>query len=230
MSAGESGSPVLLLHGGGIDSARLSWGGVIGPLAESGHLVVAPDLPGYGESDRSDIPYNTVFYVDFVAKLLDTLGLNCPSLVGLSMGGAIALGVTLAWPDWVNHLVLVDSYGLQRRVSLHLVSWLSVKLPGVMESTWAMVRGSKAMARWSMSNLFHEPRAIPAALVDEVYAEARKPYAGRAFTRYQRDEVFINGLRTVSIDRLGEIKSRRCWCTGARMRPYPWNAPNRPST
>ena len=207
LSAGEGGSVVLLLHGGGIDSATLSWGDVILPLAESGHLVVAPDLPGYGESDRPDIAYTTVFYIDFVSKLLDTLSLQRPNLMGLSMGGGIALGLALSWPDWVNRLVLVDSYGLQRKVSMHFVSWLSVKTPGVMESTWALVRSSRGMARWSLSNIFHNPKAVSPALIDAIYDEARKPFAGRAFTRYQRDEVSVNGLRTVYLDRMGELKA-----------------------
>ena len=207
LSAGEGGSVVLLLHGGGIDSATLSWGDAILPLAESGHLVVAPDLPGYGESDRPDIAYTTVFYIDFVSKLLDTLSLQRPNLMGLSMGGGIALGLALSWPDWVNRLVLVDSYGLQRKVSMHFVSWLSVKTPGVMESTWALVRSSRGMARWSLSNIFHNPKAVSPALIDAIYDEARKPFAGRAFTRYQRDEVSVNGLRTVYLDRMGELKA-----------------------
>ena len=206
-NAGETGSTVLLLHGAGTDSARLSWGDVMGPLAESGHRVVAPDLPGYGDSERPDIAYNTSFFIDFVGQLITTLELERPSLMGLSMGGAIALGITLRWPERVNRLVLVDSYGLQRKVAMQFISWLSVITPGVMESTWAMVRSSRSMARWSMTNIFHDPKAISDALLDEILVEAKKPYAGRAFTRHQRDDVFANGLRTVYLDRLGEIKT-----------------------
>lgn len=206
-NAGETGSTVLLLHGAGTDSARLSWGDVMGPLAESGHRVVAPDLPGYGDSERPDIAYNTPFFIDFVGQLITTLGLERPSLMGLSMGGAIALGITLRWPERVNRLVLVDSYGLQRKVAMQFISWLSVITPGVMESTWAMVRSSRSMARWSMTNIFHDPKAISDVLLDEILVEAKKPYAGRAFTRHQRDDVFANGLRTVYLDRLGEIKT-----------------------
>jgi pimeloyl-ACP methyl ester carboxylesterase len=58
-----------------------------------------------------------------------------------------------------------------------------------------------------MTNIFHDPKAISDPLLDELLAESRKPYAGRAFTRIQRDEIFTNGLRTVYLDRLGEIKA-----------------------
>jgi pimeloyl-ACP methyl ester carboxylesterase len=60
LAAGESGSAVLLLHGGGLDFAALSWEEVIGPLSEK-HRVFAPDLPGYGQSDKPAIQY-TVDY------------------------------------------------------------------------------------------------------------------------------------------------------------------------
>ncbi|MCT2582145.1 alpha/beta fold hydrolase [Actinophytocola gossypii] len=47
---------VLLLHGGGTDSASLSWGGVGPRLAAAGYSVVAPDHPGYGHSPADLIP------------------------------------------------------------------------------------------------------------------------------------------------------------------------------
>jgi len=49
LTAGE-GPPVLLLHGGIVDSASLSWGEVVEPLAAD-FEVYALDLPGYGGSD-----------------------------------------------------------------------------------------------------------------------------------------------------------------------------------
>jgi len=204
--AGEAGSPVVLLHGGGTDSAALSWGGLIEPLAAE-HQVWAPDLPGYGESDRPDIAYTTEFYLDFVQALLEAFGLARASLVGLSMGGALALGTALDTPQRVARLALVDSYGLQRTVSSHRLSYVMVKLPGLMEFTWRLTARSRDMAQAGLANVFNDPLTAPAALIDEVFAEAGKPLAGRAFTRYQRSQMTWSGLRTVYLDRLGEIKA-----------------------
>lgn len=197
----------MLLHGAGADSARLSWGEVIAPLAESGHRVFAPDLPGYGESDRPDMAYNTGFYVNFVESLLDMLGLEQTSLMGLSMGGAITIGSALKFPNRIQRLALIDSYGIQRKVSAHFISWLMVITPGVMESTWALERRYPSMARWAASSIFYDPKDISEGLMDELFTEAQKPYAGRAFTRYQRDEVYWNGLKTVYLERLHEIQA-----------------------
>ena len=111
LKAGEGDVPVLLLHGGGYDSASLSYKHGIGPISEH-HRVFAPDWPGYGESDKPEMQYSTEYYVDFLGRLMDALGLETASLVGISMGGAIALGFSLRSPQRVDKLVLVDSYGL----------------------------------------------------------------------------------------------------------------------
>ncbi len=209
LTAGENGDCLLLLHGGGADSATLSWGDVILPLAEAGYRVFAPDLPGYGLSDRPNIACNTDALLGFVNAFIDAVGIDHPlSLMGLSMGGGISLSLTLANPKMVRRLILVDSYGLQRKVAMHFLSWLVVKLPFMMESSWVMMRNNRSMARYAMRGVFHDVNLISDPLMDELMAEAKRPHAGRAFTRYQRNEVFINGLRTVYIDQLHEIKAQ----------------------
>src|SRR5581483_1777528 len=80
LTAGENGSPVVLLHGAGLDSATLSWGEVIGPLAVH-HRLFAPDLPGYGRSSRPATQYTIDFYVTVVKQVLDRLHLDKVSLV-----------------------------------------------------------------------------------------------------------------------------------------------------
>jgi len=115
LTAGEvNNAPVLLLHGGGYDSAPLSYGKSIGPISER-HRVFVPDWPGYGQSDKPKAEYSTEYYVGFLGRLMDALGLDRASLVGISMGGAISLGFGLRSPDRVERLVLVDSHGLGGR-------------------------------------------------------------------------------------------------------------------
>ncbi len=207
LQAGERGSPVVMLHGGGMDSARLSWGDLTGPVAESGHSVYAPDLPGYGLSSRPEVAFSTEFYITFVAELLDALGLHHAALAGLSMGGAVALGFTLRFPSIVDKLVLIDAYGLQRTAAMHKLSYLLVQTPGIMESSWAIMRRNPSAARAAAANLFHDPRALRSSLMEVMLAEAKQPRAGRAWTSYQRSEIRWNGLKSVYMDRLGEIRA-----------------------
>ena len=93
--AGETGSPVVLLHGGGVDSASLSWGLTLGPLAEN-HRVIAPDLPGYGQSDKPEVHYSTNFYIDFLVHWLDAMQFQKVSLIGLSLNCDFALPVNFS--------------------------------------------------------------------------------------------------------------------------------------
>ena len=204
--AGSKGSIVVLLHGGGTDSAHLSWGKLIAPLAASGHRVFAPDMPGYGGSERPDIPSTTAFYLDFLKAFLDELKLDKVTLMGLSMGGGIALGFTLENPKRVEKLVLVDSYGIQRKVAMHFLSWLMVKIPGIMQVSMNWMKSSRSAIRWSMGSIMHDKANLTEELLDELVEESAKPNCGRAFLSYQREEVLANGLKTVYIDRLHEIK------------------------
>ncbi|CAG0928191.1 4,5:9,10-diseco-3-hydroxy-5,9, 17-trioxoandrosta-1(10),2-diene-4-oate hydrolase [Thermoflexales bacterium] len=204
LAAGETGSPVVLLHGAGVDSASLSWRLTLEPLAET-HRVFAPDLPGYGQSAKPDVQYNTDFYIDFMIQFLDALQLQKVSLVGLSMGGAIALGLTLRCPDRVERLVPVDAYGLMPKVAWHKLSYLYVITPLNEWSYWFFKR-SKSMVRWSLlSSLISSPDRLSEELVNEVYQAAQDPSAGKAFASYQRFDLDWQGLRTNYLDRLHEI-------------------------
>ena len=205
--AGESGSPIMFLHGGGIDSAHLSWGQVIGPLSDH-HRVFAPDFPGYGESDKADSEYTMNYYITFLTHLLDVLQLERLSLVGISMGGGIALGFALRFPERVEKLVLVAPYGVLDRVSAHKLSYLFVNIPFLDEMSNWLIGRSRSMVRWTLlSSLIYNPQRLSPELLDEVYQEAHKPGAGKAFISFQRDEVFWNGLRSNFTSRLHEINA-----------------------
>lgn len=201
-AAGTQGSPVVLLHGGGIDSARLSWGLLIPHLAER-HRVIAPDFPGFGESEKPDIAYSMHTYAEFLSAFLDALNLQRPSLCGLSMGGGVALGFALDQPGRVDKLVLVDSYGLQRRVAFHKFSYVYIKTP-LNGLSWALMR-NRAMLRYSLAALLKRPGSVTDELVEMAYQEMLRPGAGRAWNGIQQTDMTWSGLRTCYLDRLGEI-------------------------
>ena len=85
LTAGEGDPTLLLLHGGTIDAAHITWGEHIGPLAEYA-TVVAPDLPGYGASPLPDGEWSVPHHVDTVAAMLDEL--NADDAV-LELAGAV---------------------------------------------------------------------------------------------------------------------------------------------
>lgn len=221
--AGTSGPPVLLLHGGGIDSASFSYKHLIEPLALN-HRVFAPDWPGYGESDKPDVEHTMEFYVGFLGNLIDALQLQRVSLVGISLGGGAALGYTLRSPQRVERLALVDSYGLGDEVPGGRLGYLLVRAPLLDDLTYALLRRSCRMVRWSLYNLVHDRRVVTDGMVEEVYRLVNKPGAERAFSSFQRNEVGWNGLHTSFADRLHEIKVPTLIVHGAddRVVPVAW--------
>ncbi len=217
-----AGSTVFLLHGGGIDSASLSWKFTIEPLAHYLH-VFAPDWPGYGESDKPAIQYTTDYYIGFLGDFMQTLGIVDASLVGISMGGGIALGFTLQFPQRVSRLVLVDSYGLQMFTPAHKLSYLFTRIPLLNEVTWDLLMRSRTMMRVFLRVIFHDPNAVSDELVDEVHVELKKAGAARAFISFQKSEIMWNGLRTVYVSRLHEIKARTLIVHGEKDRLVPFD-------
>ena len=87
-----SGAPVMLIHGSGPGvSAWANWRGVIPALSER-FRVIAPDMVGFGFTDRPEgIAYERATWVRQAIDLMDALGLERVDLVGNSFGGAISL-------------------------------------------------------------------------------------------------------------------------------------------
>ena len=106
------GPPVLLLHGGACDSA--DWVETMVPLSGS-YTFYAPDLVGYGQSDRNRDGYYLSDFTDSTKGLIEALGLDSPLvIVGHSLGGRVALDIALNHPDKVRKLALIDTTGFSR--------------------------------------------------------------------------------------------------------------------
>ena len=103
VEAGE-GPPVVLLHGLGATNASML--PVLRDLATD-HRVIAPDLPGFGDSGKPLRSLHAGFYARWFAAFCDELGLQRPHVVGNSMGGRIAVEAGLRTPGDVDKLVLL---------------------------------------------------------------------------------------------------------------------------
>jgi len=106
------GPSVLLLHGGACDSA--DWIETMVPLSGT-YTFYAPDLVGYGLSDRNRDGYHLSDFTDSTNGLIDALKLDVPLvIVGHSLGGRVALDIALKYPGKVQKLVLIDTTGFSR--------------------------------------------------------------------------------------------------------------------
>jgi pimeloyl-ACP methyl ester carboxylesterase len=95
-----SGEPLVLIHGGQLDSRM--WDDQFDLFAKN-YRVLRYDVRGYGGSTRGDRPYSDA---DDLAQLLDYIGMPKAHLVGLSLGGRIALDFAVARPGRVASLIL----------------------------------------------------------------------------------------------------------------------------
>src|SRR5207247_10270057 len=109
VDAGE-GPPILLIHGYG-DTAD-GWRRVVPGLVRD-HRVIALDMPPFGRSSNQLTGGKLLdFYDDFVPALLDELEVDRATVVGHSLGGAVALRLACTDPERVERLGLVAPAGL----------------------------------------------------------------------------------------------------------------------
>lgn len=111
LQAGE-GAPVVLVHGSGPGvTAYANWRLTFPDLAAH-FRVIAPDMAGFGRSDKPG-GYGMKLWTEQLIALLDALGLERVSLVGNSFGGGLALRVAVEHPDRVHRLVLMGAAGVE---------------------------------------------------------------------------------------------------------------------
>ncbi|WP_422421613.1 alpha/beta fold hydrolase [Pseudomonas sp. GZD-222] len=112
-----SGPVVVWLHGSGPGASGFSnFKGNYPQFVEAGYRNIVLDLPGFGRSDKpEDVQYHLDFFIDNVAAVLDALDIDRCTLLGNSLGGAIALGLALRLPSRVERLILLAPGGVEER-------------------------------------------------------------------------------------------------------------------
>jgi pimeloyl-ACP methyl ester carboxylesterase len=172
LEAGE-GPPIVLLHGLGATAASM-----LPTLAELArdHRVLAPDLPGFGDSAKPVRDYDAGFFASWLLAFLDAVGVERAVLVGNSMGGRIALEAGLRAARRVEGLVLLaPSLAFKRfREATPLVRLLAAELGAV------PIMVPRALVLGALRMLFARPERLRdawyEAAVDEfvrVFGSAR---------------------------------------------------------
>jgi pimeloyl-ACP methyl ester carboxylesterase len=146
-----SGPPVLLLHG--FPDSSAVWRHQIPALVAAGHRVIAPDLRGFGESDRPEgvEAYRLELVVQDVLGILATLELSQVSVVGHDWGASLAWALAGAVPDTVERMVVLSvghpSAYFTDQIRQRELSWYTLffQFAGVAEESlrrddWALFR------------------------------------------------------------------------------------------
>jgi pyruvate dehydrogenase E2 component (dihydrolipoamide acetyltransferase) len=183
---------------------------VLGTLAET-HQVLALDLPGHGQSDATEpaaVDYSISGLAQVVATVMRNVAVSDATLVGHSLGGAVAAAVALEEPELVSRLVLVDSVGLGAEIDPRLIE---------------LVNGppSAASARELLGLFFHDERFVLDSGVDEYHLAWARPGAGAAI-RAVADGAFNNSSQDVALE-LDRVKQPVLVIWGGEDRVIPVN-------
>lgn len=107
----EAAEDLILLHGLGASSER--WLRVA-PTLSRYFRVIAPDILGFGYSDKPDVEYTVDFFVDFLDKFLKKVGINRPHMIASSFGGHIAAEYAIRRGRSLRKLVLAAPAGMMK--------------------------------------------------------------------------------------------------------------------
>ncbi len=125
LDSNSNKQPVILLHGLGGCSDK--WKSVIDILSAS-YRVIAPDIIGYGQSDKPVVNYTPTYMVSFVKKFITAIDIENPHIVGASLGGQVAVQFAARYKQYMSKLVLVSPAGIMKRSTPALDQYIMAAL------------------------------------------------------------------------------------------------------
>ena len=202
------GPVVLWLHGSGPGASGYSnFKGNYPEFAAAGYRNIVLDLPGFGRSDKpEDTEYCLEFFVATLSGFLDAVGIERCTLLGNSLGGAIALGQALARPESVAALVLMAPGGVEERETYFQMEGIQ----RMVELYSAGPMGVEEMRQVMSLQLFDASQLDDALLAERAAVAATQPRS------------LFAGMRVANMTaRLGEL---RCpilgfWGSNDRFNP-----------
>jgi pimeloyl-ACP methyl ester carboxylesterase len=204
-----AGAPMLLLHS--INAAASVR--EVQPAFEHAlraHRVYAPDLPGYGFSDRSDRTYDVNLFCDAIRDMLEVIasehGEAKVDALGLSLSAEFLARVARDTPGRFRSLTLVTPTGFQRGYDrMRKPPGTHREVPGVYPTVtfplWrrALFNGlvSRPSVRYFLGRTFGSKKDVPESLVDYSWRTAHQPGADRAPFAFLSGRLFSADIRDV---------------------------------
>lgn len=196
-----NGKPVvLLLHGLGVDGG--SWGYQIPALCEAGYRPIAPDIPGFGKSKYHGRNWTIQNVTKMIAMFTDHLSIENVVVVGISMGGAIALEFALDFKARTERLILINTFASLRPRKINEMIYLGSRF------AVANLRGKDYQSRMVAQRLFPKPEQE--RLRAEIAIRIKQSDA-----RVYRSAMWSLGLFNAR-NRLGDVKTPTLVITGAQ--------------
>ena len=204
----DNDKKVLMIHGGGVSSGAVSWSKIM-PVIGAEHHVIAPDLPGYGKSQKSREKATLAYYADFTESFMKHMHIKRADIIAESFGGGIALGFTLEHKERVNSLALIDAYGFFDK-KFPLAAYLLTRIPAdIQQSLIKNLAKSDAAFSAVLKILLkghngNGPSNGEAKIVQE-YVQRRN--LTEACLEFVQSEVTVHGIRSNFTNRIPELNS-----------------------
>jgi pimeloyl-ACP methyl ester carboxylesterase len=196
---GGSGPVVVLVHG--MAGSSVTWEPIL-PVLMREYTVVAPDLPGHGDSDKPRGDYSLGAHAGSIKDLMLALGHERATIVGQSFGGGVAMQLAYQHPERCERLVLVSSGGLGQDVALLL---RALTLPGA-EHLMPIACNSRVRdAGVAVTGFFDRFGLRPVPAVAEMwrsFASLSDASTREAFQHTLRSVVDMHGQRVNASDRM----------------------------
>ena len=157
--------PMVLLHG--MSSSLNTWDEVVNSVAGR-KRTISVDLPGFGMTGPNPKnQYNFVFYNAFIDSLCAKLGVEKFTLVGNSMGGAIAWNYDVTHPGRLNKLVLIDAAGYPKTKEKGSLGFLIASTPII--NNLLLYFTPKVLVRKSLETIYFDQNLVTDAQVDRFH-------------------------------------------------------------
>lgn len=173
-----SGEPLVLLHSFGPGHDSEEWRPAAEALAR-GHLVYAPDLLGWGRSDKPRLAYDGELYIQLIGDFLEDVVAQRCTVVAAGLAAAYAVQIAVDRPELIGSLALVvpsgiEIHGEEPDLKDALVHRL-LRLPILGTSALNLITSRTAIGQYLRREVFLGPEQVDAARIEHHYRSSHQP-------------------------------------------------------
>lgn len=195
----RDGKPIVFFHGLG-HWALGSWS-LLAPYLADRYRLIAFDMPGFGVSDKPDVPYDLAYFTATCKRVVASVAPGGATLVGHSLGGLIAASVAAEHPMLAHRLFLINSTGFKIKRP-----WVVQFLGNRMSAPVFAFQPSRWVVRRAIASAVHDPRAMDPSQFERVYTSLGDPLIRRTFARIYA--AALHEVRERNFVRIPEILGR----------------------
>ena len=218
----NNGASILMLHGAMYDESRFIWDSLFPALSERYH-VFALDCPRHGGSRPWDGVLDGAKLMEILAGAVQQLSLERFSIVGLSMGGGLAIEYASLHPEQMETMVLFEPGGLGEHVDLQLFTWLYIHTPGMLRMlSRRYVKCTDTEIKKLLLTIFTKgtkpanPNRLTAILKDEIHGKFS--CCERDMDDWQISAIAPFRLKWNLLEQVRSINCPTLWLRGAKSK------------